>query len=171
MFSLLSKLLQPKKPEANMNPELHPEYLAIRKRMLNFTNEDMNLTIPNDGKVYAYLALVDIPVLDGYASIAMCFGSNCEVYFNNGTGDFELEKDESVKNASLRFLVSSTQVLHVMELTTDFAFKPSRNMRVFLKTTKGVYFKELDDSKESRFLETLIKNVEISMENYLKQRR
>ena len=57
-------------------------------------------------------------------------------------------------------LISSHQVLGSMEKTENIEYYESKNVRVYLKTKKGIYFKELEgDSKEDRFLLMLMNHV------------
>ena len=57
-------------------------------------------------------------------------------------------------------LISSSQVLPYMELTNDVEFYNSDYIRVYLKTKKGIYFKELkEETKENNFLEMLMNHV------------
>ena len=137
-------------------------FLNLRKNVLDYTNMDMNLELSRDDQVY--IAVVDIPTFSGivgneYMSLAMIFGLNCHLYLSNGEARTGLEKDAKVMRAMQSMLVSSHQVLKSMELTDAYEFKPSEKRRVFLKTTMGVYFKEIDESKESSFLNMMIDNV------------
>jgi len=50
--------------------------------------------------------------------------------------------------------------LDEMTLTHKTDFYESKNVRAYLKTRKGVYFKELTgETKKERFLEMLMRNV------------
>ena len=56
--------------------------------------------------------------------------------------------------------ISCSQVLKYMQLTSDIDFYESKNIRAYLKTSDGIYFKELDmGCKEDRFLNMLLENV------------
>jgi len=57
-------------------------------------------------------------------------------------------------------LISSHQVLNVMKITEDIDFYNSNKVRAYLKTRKGIYFKELTGNcKEDEFLLGLMKYV------------
>jgi len=138
------------------------QFLNLRKRVLDYSNKDMNLRLERDDQVY--IAVVDIPTSSGvvgneYMTLAMVFGLNCHLYTSSGSIGTELEKDTRVMRAMQSLLVSSHQVLDSMELAESTEFKASASRRVFLKTRRGIYCKELDDSKESSFLNMMIDNV------------
>ena len=58
------------------------------------------------------------------------------------------------------FFISCPQALDEMTLTHKTDFYESKNVRAYLKTRKGVYFKELTgETKKERFLEMLMRNV------------
>lgn len=137
-------------------------YLNLRKNVLVYTNEDMNLELQRDDQVY--IAVVDIPTSSGivgneYMTLAMVFGLNCHLYMSNGDTMTGLEKDPKVMGAMQSLLISSHQVLRRMELTERLDFEKSGRRQVYLKTCGGIYYKELDDSKASSFLNMMIDNV------------
>jgi len=56
--------------------------------------------------------------------------------------------------------ISCPQVLNKMRLTSNIEFYESNNIRVYLKTSTGIYFKELNlENREDRFLNMLMENV------------
>ena len=57
------------------------------------------------------------------------------------------------------FFISVPQVLNKMTLCENTEYLKCNNYRVFLKTRKGIYYKELLDSREDKFLKMLINNV------------
>ena len=72
----------------------------------------------------------------------------------------DLEKNAEVMKAMQSVLISSHQVLGSMEKNENIEYYESKNVRVYLKTKKGIYFKELEgDSKEDRFLLMLMNHV------------
>lgn len=137
-------------------------FVKLRENVLNYSNTDMNLVLQRDDQVY--IAVADIPTHSGvtgneYMSLAMVFGLNCHLYLSNGEAITGLEKDAEVMSAMQSMLISSHQVIKSMELTECPDFEPSKNRRVFLKTTKGIYYKEIDETRESLFLNMMIDNV------------
>lgn len=139
------------------------QYLALREQVLRYTNKDMNLKLDNDQQVY--IALFDIPVQGGIVgfqtqSLALVFGLNTHLYHGSGSAVVGLEKYPEVMKAMQSLLVSSNQVLSEMTLTKAFEFYNSKYVRVYLKTGRGIYFKELSaDSKEDNFLLMLMNYV------------
>lgn len=138
-------------------------YLQYRKQVLKYTNKDMNLQLDNDEQVY--IAVFDVPTESGIIgmqvqTIALVFGLNTHIYLGNGEALTGLERNENIMKAMQSLLISSYQVLGRMELTNDIEFYESKNIRAYLKTEKGIYYKELiGDCKEDRFLMMLLNNV------------
>lgn len=139
------------------------EYLKFRNNVLKYTNEDMNLKLENNDQVY--IAVFDIPskssIIYGHTkTLALLFGLNTHIYFGNGDAITELEKDNEVIYAMQSLFISSSQVLKKMQLLKEYDYYNSQNVRAYLKTGKGLYFKELsNDCEEDRFLIMLMKNV------------
>ena len=60
----------------------------------------------------------------------------------------------------MTFFMNCPQVLQYTTITNDIEFYNSEYIRVYLKTSKGIYFKELkDDCKENQFLKMLINKI------------
>ena len=139
------------------------KYLAYREQVLKYTNEEMNLPLNNDQQVY--IAIFDIPIKSGIVgfqtqSLALVFGLNTNLYHGSGSYIIGLEKYPEVMKAMQSLLISSHQVLGKMVLTDKFEFYNSENVRVYLKTGCGVYFKELNEgSREDKFLLMLMNYV------------
>lgn len=139
------------------------KYLEYRMKVLNYTNIDMNLALENDEQVY--IGVFDIPIESGIVgfqtqSLALVFGLNTHIYHGSGAVRVNLEDDSEVKRAMQSALISSHQALKSMKLTEDIEFYNSSNVRVYLKTGKGIYFKELNKSdKVDRFLEMLMNHI------------
>ena len=148
-----------------MNKKLNvsEDYLEYRQQLLDYTNQDMNLDLENDQQIY--LSLIDIPLKSNIIghqtqSLAMLFGLNTNIY--HGSGDFKtgLEECNEVKKATMTFFMNCPQVLQYTTITNDIEFYNSEYIRVYLKTSKGIYFKELkDDCKENQFLKMLINKI------------
>ena len=69
-------------------------------------------------------------------------------------------KTAKAKQAMQSLFISCPQALDEMTLTHKTDFYESKNVRAYLKTRKGVYFKELTgETKKERFLEMLMRNV------------
>lgn len=140
------------------------EYLALRQQVLEYTNDDMNLELDNDKQVY--IAVFDIPVkskvLYGHVqTLAMVFGLNTHIYFANGDAITDLEKDKDVMKAMQSLFISAHQVLNKMELVKNSDYYESDNVRAYLKTRRGIFFKELKNNcKEEQFLTMLMNNVQ-----------
>ena len=138
-------------------------YLSYRKRALDYSYMDMNLKLERDDQVY--LAVIDLPVnsiINGLTSrsLVLIFGLNTHVYQSDGTVIVDLEKKKEVMQAMQSLLVSSGQVLNSMKKTDEVSFYESKNIRVYLKTRQGIFFKELTmDCKEDKFMNMLINNV------------
>ena len=139
------------------------KYLNYREQVLKYTNMDMNLELQNDEQVY--IAVFDIPVESGIPyghtkTLALLFGLNTHIYFGSGDVIAELEKYNEVMQAMQSLFISSSQVLKKMHLVQSYDFYDSKNVRVYLKTRKGLYFKEINnDCKEDGFLIMLMNNV------------
>lgn len=139
------------------------KYLNLRKNALDYSSEDMNLKLQNSDQVY--IAVFDIPIesiLDGFhtQTLVMLFGLNTHLYHGNGQVIVDLEKYVNVMKAMQSLFISCSQVLKYMQLTSDIDFYESKNIRAYLKTSEGIYFKELDmGCKEDRFLNMLLENV------------
>ena len=138
-------------------------YLEVREQVLQYTYTDMNLKLENDEQVY--IAVFDIPTKSGLLygqtqTLALVFGLNANIYSGNGDVLTGLEKNENVMQAMQSLFISSPQVLTAMELVESFNYYDSKNIRAYLKTRRGVYFKELsEESNENNFLKMLIGNV------------
>ena len=130
---------------------------------MQYTYTDMNLKLENDEQVY--IAVFDIPTKSGLLygqtqTLALVFGLNTNIYFGNGDVLTGLEKNKNVMQAMQSLFISSPQVLTAMELVESFNYYDSKNIRAYLKTRRGVYFKELsEESNENNFLKMLIGNV------------
>lgn len=153
------------------NTEISKRYLKFREKALQYTNYDMNLQLENDKQVY--LAVFDVPIETNIVgadtqTYALVFGLNTHLYFGNGDAMVVLEKNESVMKAMQSLLISSHQVLEKMQLTNEIKFYASKNIRAYLKTQKGIFFKEIiGDCKEDKFLLMLLNNVRKEISNAL----
>ena len=146
------------------NKKVSRQYLVNRAQLLNYTNKDMNLSLENDEQVY--IALFDIPMesnVIGFQtqSLALVFGLNTHIYHGSGNVMVDLEKKPNVMQAMQSVLISVSQALPEMQLISDFAFYNSDKVWVYLKTQKGIFFKELSDeeNKVDRFLQMLMNHV------------
>lgn len=84
------------------------------------------------------------------------FGLNVHLYHGSGTYMVELEKYPEVKKSMQSILISSHQALSKMKLVNQFEFYNSKNVRAYLKTRKGIYFKEVrGNGKVDVFLSSL----------------
>lgn len=139
------------------------EYLQYRNQVLAYTYQDMNLTLDNDEQVY--IAVFDIPLesnIIGFQTqtLALVFGLNVHIYHGSGKVMVNLEKNDKVMKAMQSLLISSHQVLKSMQLVDNTDYYESKNVRAYLKTRKGIYFKELQkDNREDEFLRTLMNYV------------
>lgn len=140
------------------------QYLQYRNNALQYTNTDMNLRLENDTQVY--IAVFDVPIDSNIVgadtqTYALVFGLNTHIYFGTGDALTGLEEKENVMKAMQSLLISAHQVLGKMQLINDFEFYKSKNIRAYLKTKKGIFFKELiGDCKEDKFLIMLLKNLQ-----------
>lgn len=139
------------------------QYLQFRNQVLRYTNVDMNLELENDEQVY--IAVFDIPTESGIVcchtkTLALLFGLNTHIYLGNGDAITGLEKNKDVMQAMQSLLISTPQVFRKMQLVEKYEFYDSKNVRAYLKTRKGIYFKEINnDCKEDRFLTMLLENI------------
>lgn len=138
-------------------------YLDLREHALKYSNKDMNLKLENDKQVY--LAVFDIPIesnLVGFhtQTLVLVFGLNTQIYHGSGKSLVGLEKNQNVMKAMQSLFISCPQVLSTMQITSNIEYFESCNIRAYLKTSSGIYFKELDmEHREDRFLNMLLKNV------------
>lgn len=145
------------------NKKVYSDYLELRDKVLNYSYEDMNLELERDNQVY--IALFDIPeqsdiVGNQTYSLALIYGLNTHLYLGNGQAITLLEKDKSVMQSMQSLLISSHQILDKMEITSNTDFYNSDNTRVYLKTKKGIYFKEISNNcKEDKFILSLLNKV------------
>lgn len=143
-----------------MENKVSERYLALREQVLRYSYQDMNLTLDNDEQVY--IAVFDIPLkskIMGFQTqtLALVFGLNTHIYHGSGNVMVDLEKNEEVMKAMQSVLVSSHQVLEYMKRTENTEYYESKNVRVYLKAKKGIYFKELkENSREDKFLMMLM---------------
>lgn len=129
-----------------MENKVSERYLTLRERVLRYSYRDMNLSLDNDEQVY--IAVFDIPLksnIIGFQTqtLALVFGLNTHIYHGSGNVMVDLEKNAEVMKAMQSVLISSHQVLGSMEKTENIEYYESKNVRVYLKTKKGIYFKEL----------------------------
>ena len=106
-------------------------YFILRENVLNYTAQQMNLTLENDKQVYiaVFDMTIDSIIADNKSqTLAMIFGLNTHLYFSNGSYITGLEKDMRVLNAMQSLLVSSTQVLDNMRLTENTDYYESENI-------------------------------------------
>ena len=138
------------------NNRVSSSYLQHRDAVLQYTYQDMNLKLENDQQVY--IAVFDVPVESIIVgsqtqTYAMLFGLNTHIYFGSGDVLTGLEKKKPVMEAMQSMLISSHQVLKTMELISNCDYYESKNIRAYLKTKQGVFFKEITgETKEDRFL-------------------
>lgn len=143
------------------------KYLNYRKNVLEYTNIDMNLTLENNNQVY--IAVFDIPTNSiiknaNTKTLALIFGLNTHIYCGNGDAIVGLEKNKDVMKTMQSLFISSPQVLNSMKLVDDYSYYESKNIRAYLKTRNGIYFKELTNkNKEEKFLNMLIENIIVSI--------
>lgn len=139
------------------------QYLQYRDQLLDCTDGDINLKTDSDDQIY--IAAFDLPTESLIAgnhtrTLALVFGLNTQVYFGDGGAITGLEKDPKVMQAMQSLFLSAPQVLRNMELTEDHNYYESDRIRAYLKTRRGVYFKELSsDQKEDSFLIMLMNRV------------
>lgn len=139
------------------------QYIQYRNQVLAYTNQDMNLTLDNDEQVY--IAVFDIPLessIIGFQTqtLALVFGLNAHIYHGSGRIMINLERNDKVMEAMQSLLISSHQVIKNMELVDKTNYYESKNVRAYLKTGKGIYFKELKKGiKEDEFLMMLMNYV------------
>ena len=93
-------------------------------------------------------------------TLVLVFGLNIHIYCANGDAVTGLEQNAKAKQAMQSLFISCPRALDEMTLTPKTDFYESKNVRAYLKTRKGVYFKELTgETKKERFLEMLMRNV------------
>lgn len=138
-------------------------YLDLRERALKYSNKDMNLKLQNNQQVY--LAVFDIPtksnLIDFHTqTVVLLFGLCTQIYHGSGEVITDLERNANVMKAMQSLFISCPQVLNVMKLASDIEYYESSNIRAYLKTSSGIYFKELRmENREDRFLNMLLENV------------
>ncbi|MGX7243923.1 hypothetical protein ACWOC1_03615 [Enterococcus quebecensis] len=158
----------------NFDKQVDEKYLNNRLRVLEYTNQDMNLSLENNNQVY--IAVFDIPTktnIIGFQTetLALVFGLNVHLYHGSGSVITNLEQYPEVMKAMQSLLLSSSQALPYMKLIEDFNFYNSEYVRVYLKTEQGVHFKELNKKdKIDIFLQNMMNYVlnEITKTNALK---
>ncbi len=136
---------------------MNVKYLQNRLKVLNYTDEDMNLSLDNNEQVY--LAIIDAPTKSGVVdneiiSIALIFGLNTHIYFANGNVKVDLEKNKDVMEMMQSILISSSQALPHMTKATDFEIKDLDNKHIYLKTSDGIFETVLrGENQAQKFLE------------------
>lgn len=153
------------------NGGVSEKYIEYREQVLNYKNTDMNLKLENDEQVY--IAVFDVPVESAIIgantqTFALVFGLNMHMYFGNGQVITGLEENMQVMKAMQSLLISAHQVLSKMHITNNTDFYQSKNVRAYLKTRKGIFFKEIiGDCKEDKFLLMLFNNLRKEIVNIL----
>lgn len=143
--------------------KVYSDYLKYRQQILQYTNDDMNLALDNNKQVY--IALFDIPVKSNIVgfqtqSLALVFGLNAHIYHGSGKAITGLEESPNVKKAMQSLFISISQILPYMKLSKNVEFYNSDCIRVYLKTGKGIYFKELkEETKENNFIKMMMNDV------------
>ena len=138
-------------------------YEELRRRVLDYTNDDMNLKLENDKQIY--IAVFDIPmeshiIYGQVQTFALLFGLNTHIYFGNGDAITGLEQNKDVMKAMQSLFISAPQVLHKMQRVENVEYYNSKYIRAYLKTRNGIFFKEIrNDCKEDKFLVMLLDNV------------
>lgn len=138
-------------------------YLDLREHALKYSNEGMNLKLQNNKQVY--LAVFDIPIESSIVSfntqtLVLLFGLNTQIYHGSGNVIANLEENMNVMKAMQSLFISCPQVLNTMQLISEIEYFESNNIRAYLKTSSGIYFKELNmEIREDRFLYMLLDNV------------
>ncbi|MFT3983217.1 MAG: hypothetical protein QM697_04890 [Lachnospiraceae bacterium] len=146
-----------------MEKNVSKQYLQYRKKVLEYTNQDMNLALENNEQVY--IGVFDIPLKSNIVgfqtqTLVLLFGLNTHIYHGSGNVIVDLEKNPKVMKAMQSLLISSHQVLKSMKLITNADYYESNNVRAYLKTGKGIYFKELcGNCKEDEFLLMLMNHI------------
>ena len=139
------------------------EYLKYRRQLLDCDASDINLKLEKDDQIY--IAGFDIPAESLIAgnhtrTLALVFGLNTHIYFGNGGAVTGLEKDPKVMQAMQSLFLSAPQVLNTMELTENYEYYDSDRIRAYLKTRRGVYYRELySDRREDSFLIMLMNRI------------
>lgn len=139
------------------------KYLKYREQVLKYSYKDMNLELQNDNQVY--IVVFDIPTESGIIfghtkTLALLFGLNTHIYLGSGDAVTGLEQNKDVMQSMQSLLISSSQVLKKMSLVDKSDFYESKNVRAYLKTRKGIFFREIvNDCKEDKFLLMLMENV------------
>ena len=139
------------------------QYLHLREQVLQYTNDDINLKLENDNQVY--IAVFDVPteslIVGGdIQTYALVFGLNTHIYFGSGDAITGLEKRKNVMMAMQSLLISAGQVLGKMEQTNNVEYYENSHIRAYLKTRKGIFFRELNGNcKEDKFLSMLLNNL------------
>lgn len=148
--------------QINEEKKVDDLYLKYRQQVLDYTNQEMNLSLDNEKQVY--IAVFDIPLPSNIVSfqtqtLALLFGLNTHIYHGSGSVIIGLEENPEIKKVMQSFFISIPQVLPFMKKTNNTDFYNSEKVRVYLKTMQGIYFKELDNSKEDKFIKMLMENV------------
>ena len=86
-----------------MRNDISEQYLALRKRVLEYSEKDMNLLLENDEQVY--IAVADIPTKSGLYqnsayTIAMAYGLSLHILFQNGRFISGLGEQKEVNGAN-----------------------------------------------------------------------
>ena len=143
--------------------EVSKTYLKNRQKVLDLTNQDINLSLENDEQVY--IAVFDVPVDSGIVglytqTLALVFGLHTHIYWGIGEASTDFEQDKEVMHAMQSVLVSSHQALDSMKKVNDVSYYESDYIRVYFKTRTGIFFKELnEDTRIDQFLKMLMYHV------------
>lgn len=130
------------------------EYLLLRWRVFAYTDRDLGLGLLDDNEVYT--VLVDIPFEDASTgeklskTFTVMRGFNIHLYYSDGSALLELERYRKIRRAGEKLLSNLGKVLPYMQLTGDTDFYESENVRVYVKTCQGVYFKEINPDSERK---------------------
>ena len=104
-------------------------------------------------------------IFDNFNKSVEMIKQNGDTLFENtekvkGHFDNEVQANSGFITQFKGVFVSSSQALPYMDLTNDIEFYNSKKVRVYLKTKRGIYFKELDSqNKVDVFLSNMMNHV------------
>ena len=160
-MGLFDKLKKKKEKEADTPipdaaADVSEKYLNLRKQLLDCKPENIGVNLTKDDQVY--VVAFDMPnetlVAGNHTvTLGLVFDCNVHMYFGNGSAWVDMENDGNVFQTMMSVCISAGQVLNKMKKTDHYDYYESSNVRAYLKTRKGVFYKELNPGvREDSFL-------------------
>lgn len=141
--------------------ELTEVYGETRSQVLALKASDIGLTDLEDDTIYA--AVIDISQENGTATIVCTLRGDVEYYHSPSEVHQKLEKDENVKEAASKFLISAKDQIRKAAAVNDFSLPKKDTMTLHYLTNSGIFRLDLPNDEKvniwRKYTDELIKAV------------